>query len=200
MVKQKILKARKYRRTENFCTVREKKLKNILSKIHFLLTPDREDGKVFENIPIIVLKKERVYRPSWWEPKYLHLKPRGISVVLALNQNVKFVNILPKHICLNHHLRSTYIPSDNEIWIALSKNVVHPFTCVTCHKKYAGSTEEFRSRFNNYRCAHRSFSWNKKVNQESFRSHFAEGLPQRESDWEVRLRDQAVSVNDLRRR
>ena len=180
MVKQKILKARKYRRTENFCTVREKKLKNILSKIHFLLTPDREVGKVFENIPIIVLKKERVYRPSWWEPKYLYLKPRGISVVFALNQNVKFVNILPKHICLNHHLRSTYIPSDNEIWIALSKNVVYPFTCITCHKKYAGSTEEFRSIFNNYRCAHRNFLRNKKVKQEWFHAQFANDLRTKE--------------------
>ena len=36
------------------------KLKNILSNIHLLLTPDREHRKVFENVPIIGFKKERV--------------------------------------------------------------------------------------------------------------------------------------------
>ena len=33
------------------------KLKNILFKIHLLLTPDREHRKVFENVPIIGFKK-----------------------------------------------------------------------------------------------------------------------------------------------
>ena len=41
---------------------------------------------------------------------------------------------------------------------------------------------------------------NKKVKQESFRIHFTEGLHQGESDWEVRLRDQGFSADDVRRR
>ena len=41
---------------------------------------------------------------------------------------------------------------------------------------------------------------NKKVKQESFHDHFAEGLHQGESDWEVRLIDQGVSVDDVRQR
>ena len=41
---------------------------------------------------------------------------------------------------------------------------------------------------------------NKKVKQESFHAHFAEDLHQGESDWEVRLIDQGVSVDDVRRR
>ena len=36
------------------------KLKNILFKIHLLLTPDREHRKVFENVPLIGFKKGRV--------------------------------------------------------------------------------------------------------------------------------------------
>ena len=39
---------------------------------------------------------------------------------------------------------------------------------------------------------------NKKVKQESFHDHFAEGLHQGESDWEVRLIDQGVSADDVR--
>ena len=41
---------------------------------------------------------------------------------------------------------------------------------------------------------------NKKVKQESFHAHFTEGLHQGESNWEVRLIDQGVSVDDVRRR
>ena len=33
------------------------KLKNILSKIHLHLTPDKKHRKVFENVPIIGFKK-----------------------------------------------------------------------------------------------------------------------------------------------
>ena len=81
-----------------------------------------------------------------------------------------------------------------------SKNVVYLFTCKTCHKPYTGSTEEFRSRCNNYRGSHRNFLKNKKVKQESFHAHFTEGLHQGESDWGVRLIDQRFSVDDVRRR
>ena len=43
-----------------------------------------------------------------------------------------------------------------------SKNAVYLFTCKTCHKQYTGSTEEFHSRFNDYRSSHRNFLKNKK--------------------------------------
>ena len=38
------------------------KLKSILSRIHILLTPDRGDSKVFENIPVISLKKRKKFQ------------------------------------------------------------------------------------------------------------------------------------------
>ena len=39
---------------------------------------------------------------------------------------------------------------------------------------------------------------NKKIKQGSFHAHFAEGLHQGESDWEIRLIDQIISVDNLR--
>ena len=74
LVRQQILKAQKYKRTELLHNQRGEvhknklvfniiyypifsKLKNILSKVHLLLTPDREYSKVFEDIPIIGFKK-----------------------------------------------------------------------------------------------------------------------------------------------
>ena len=40
----------------------------------------------------------------------------------------------------------------------------------------------------------------KKVKQESFHAYFAEGLHPGETDWEVRLIELGVSVDDVRRR
>ena len=73
------MKGRKYKRTELFrCQIEEvhkhrlvfnityypifSKLKNILSKIHLLLTPDREHSKVFDNVPIIGFKKRKEFK------------------------------------------------------------------------------------------------------------------------------------------
>ena len=64
--------------------------------------------------------------------------------------------LMLKQISLNHHLQSTYSIRPQNLNCA-SKNVVYLFTCKTCHKQYTGSTEEFRSIFNNYRCSHKNF-------------------------------------------
>ena len=81
-----------------------------------------------------------------------------------------------------------------------SENVVYLFTCKTCSEQYTGSTEDFWSRFNNYRRAHRNFLKGKKVKQESFKAHFAEVNHNVEDDWEVRLIDQTNNVVELRKR
>ena len=73
-------------------------------------------------------------------------------------------------------------------------------SCKTCHKQYTGSSEEFRARFNNYRCAHRNYRKNRKVKQESFHAHFADDIHSGEGDLEVRLIDQSDSTEDLRKR
>ena len=81
-----------------------------------------------------------------------------------------------------------------------SKNVLYLFTCKTYSKKYTGSSEDFRPRFNNNRCAHRNFLRKKKVKQESFNAHIAEANHNGEEDWEVRFIDQTDTVEDLRKR
>ena len=74
LVKEQLLKARKFSRSEDLnkqkrvgskkmfvfnmiCHPVFSKLKNILPEIHLLQTPDREHGKVFEKIPIIELEE-----------------------------------------------------------------------------------------------------------------------------------------------
>ena len=74
---------------QKFCTVRDKnsikvfnitlypifsKLKNILLKIHLLLTRDKEHGKAFENIPIIGFKKGKSLKDIMVKAKVPTLK------------------------------------------------------------------------------------------------------------------------------
>ena len=79
LMRQQILRARKYRRTKLLSIQREEahkntlvfdityypiftKLRNISSIIHLLLTPDREHSKIVKNISIIVFKKGKFKR------------------------------------------------------------------------------------------------------------------------------------------
>ena len=123
-------------REQNFCIVRKKKFikiswflilviilffrnLRIFYQKFILLTPDREHSKVFEDIPIIGFKKGKSLRDILVRAKVPPLKTERVSVVHAINQGVKFANILPKHTSLNHHWQSAYIPLDRKIWIAL---------------------------------------------------------------------------------
>ena len=73
-------------------------------------------------------------------------------------------------------------------------------SCKTCYKQNTGISEEFRAKFNDYRCAHCNYRKNIKVEQEAFHVHFADGVHSGEDDWRVRLIDQSNSTEDLRKR
>ena len=94
--------------------------------------------------------------------------------------------------------REYCIKPDNLNW--RSNNVVYLFSCKTCSKQYAGGTESSRSRFNNYKSAHRNFSKGNSVKQVPFHAHFEDDKHHGMSDWESTLVNQAESVDDLRRR
>ena len=80
-----------------------------------------------------------------------------------------------------------------------SKNAVYLIFCKTCHKQYAGSSEDLRAKINNHRCTHHNYRKNMKVKQETFHAHLADGVHSGEGDWEVGLIDQSDSTEDLRR-
>ena len=113
---QKILKATKHRRTELLYSQRVEvhknklefsisyypisfKLKNILSKIHLLLTPDTKHSKVFENILIMGLKKGK-------SSKIILVRAK----VLQLKNEEGFYSP-----CCGSLNQSTYIPSNHKI-------------------------------------------------------------------------------------
>lgn len=73
-----------------------------------------------------------------------------------------------------------------------SKNLAYLVSCKTCPKQYAGSSEEFKSRFNNYKCVHRK--------QEPFHAHFADGIQSCDDDWEVGLTHHSDNAKDIRKK
>ena len=81
-----------------------------------------------------------------------------------------------------------------------SNNLGYLFSCKTCSKQYTGNTESFRSRFNNYKSAHKNFIKGNTVKQVSFNAHVEDDQHHGVSDWESTVIGQAEGVDDLRRR
>ena len=81
----------------------------------------------------------------------------------------------------------------------LSNNFVYLFSCITRSEQYAGSSESFRSRFNNYKSVHRNFIRGNTIKQVSFHAHF-EGDKHGMSDWEIILINQTEDVDNRKRR
>ena len=159
-------------------------LKDTISFLHLLLTPDQEHQKVFHKVPIMGFQRAK-----------------GLKVILVkakvcpVQKNERFCGPCKKSRCETcEHILSTdsfnskttqrtYFIKPPDLKYS-SENVVYLFTCKICSKQYTGSTEDFRPRFNNYRCAHRNFLKRKKVKQKSFNDHFAEVNHNGEDDWE----------------
>ena len=127
------------------------KLKNISFKIHLLLTPDRKHRKVFENVPLIGFKKGKSLKNILVRTKVPPLKTEKGFCGPCDKPRCQIC----KHVTKTQQSESS---SKKRIYSirpqnlnCASKNVVYLFTCKTCHKQYTGSTEEFQSRFNNYR-------------------------------------------------
>ena len=156
-----------------------------MSFLHLLLTPDQEHQKVFHKVPIIGFRRAKNLKNFLVRAK-----------VSPVQKNEGFCGLCKKSRCeICEHIVSidsfkstttqrTYfiIPPDLK---CSSHDVVYLLTCKTCSKQYAGSTGDFRPRFNNYRCAHRNFLKRKKAKQESFKAHFVEANHNGEDDWEL---------------
>ena len=116
------------------------KLKNILPKIHLLLTLDRENRKVFENAPLMRFKKEKSLKDILVRAKVPPLKteegfcrpcnkPR-CEISKCITKTPQFESPSTKHI-------SSIKPKNLN---CASKNVVYHSTWKTYHEQYTGST------------------------------------------------------------
>ena len=171
----------------------------LILRTTLLLTANNEHNKGFRDVPIIGFRRVKSLKDILVRAKTPQIKnkfwcgpckgPR-CEICKHIVSTRNFTSFTTKH---TYEIRSENLNCS-------SKNVVYLISCKTFHEQYTGSSEEFRVRFNNYRCAHRHYCKNTKVKQESFHAHFADGAHSGESDWEVKLIDQSVSTEDLRKR
>ena len=192
LVRQQILNARKLKRAEILNKPKDKsnekrlvfnityhpalsKLKETMSSIHILLSPDQEHNKVFKEVPIIGFRRAKSLKDLLVRAKVPLLsrkegscgpcnKPR-CKICPRITQSTTFKSFSTNRV---YHIRPENLDCS-------SKFVVYLISCKTCRKQYVGSTVDFRLRFNNYKCAHKNFLKGKEVKQESFNAHFEEG-------------------------
>ena len=215
LVRAQILKARKFSRSEDVNKrkrMRKKsrivfnityhavfpKFKDVLCEIHLLLTTDREHGKVFEKVPIIGFRRAKSVKDILVRAKVAPLeKKKGCCRSCGGNRCE-----ICKHVVTTERFRSFNTQReyciDPDNLNCNSSKVVYLYACKACSKHYTGSTESFRSRFDNYKSVHRSFIKGNTVKQASFHAHFEDDKHHGISDWEITLIDQTDSVNDLR--
>ena len=144
------------------------KLKNILSEIHLLLTPDRKHGKVSETGPIIGFRRAKSLKDILVRAKVAPLeKNKGCCRSCGGTKNKICKHVVTTETFKSFSTKKEYcIEPDN--LNCRSSNVVFLLSYKACSKQYTFSTESFRSRFNNYKLAHRNLS----VKQASLHAHF----------------------------
>jgi len=188
LIRKKVLEARKFSRNELLDKVKIKrdpfltfnityhpayaKIKNVLSKIHILLSPDEGHRKVFPQVPVIGFRNGKSLKNILVRAKVTSIKTEGSSTTCKgkrcnVCNYVKSVNSFS-----DKNNSNTYQIRSNDL-NCNSKMVVYLVQCKQCKSQYVGSAStKFRFRFNNYKYNHRKFNLNQAVPQESFYNHF----------------------------
>ena len=215
LVRNKILAARKFSRTELLHREKQKKkqkmtlnisyhpayqgLDRILRKIHVTLTFDKEHGKVFEDIPIIGFRRGKSLKDLLVRAKVPPLITENRSSGSCLGKRCLTCPFIESSTSftskkgVTYHIRQPNLNCN-------SKNVVYLLSCKTCGVQYVGScTTKFRLRFNNYKSCNRKH-FEQVVPQQNLHSHFDTLGHNGISDFSFTLIDQAENEKCLRKR
>ena len=151
------------------------KIKQNLSKIHLLLTPDSEHRDVFQHIPIVGFKRGRSLKDILVRAKLPKINQGSGECKGCGNKRCGVCKILKNTSTFEDKNGKQYsIRSEAELNCS-SKCVVYLVTCKSCKIQYVGSTDPpFRLRVNNYKACYRKHISGKLVPQASFHAHFAQ--------------------------
>ena len=215
MVREQILKARKFKRDDLLTGSRGEKtpprlvfnityhpafrgMKSVLSKIHLLLTPDQEHRNVFPDIPVVGFRRGKSLKDILVRAKLPKIQgnegssgcgKKRCEICPHIDETSSFQSQEGRE----YKIRAENLNCD-------SKHVVYLVTCKTCGVQYVGSTcPPFRLRYNNYRSCHRRHILGKKVPQASFHAHFAQSDHHGMEDCQFTFIDHAVDLPSVRR-
>ena len=170
----------------------------MLAEIHLPLTPNREHGKVFEKVPIILFRRSKSLKDILVKAKVLpYEKKKSWCRSCECTRCEICKHFVTTKIFRFFSIKSEYCIKPNNLKYR-SSNVVYLFLCKACSRQYTDSTESFRSRFNYYKSAHSSFIKRNTVKQ----CHFTLFLRMTTSrfKWEITLHDQTDGVDNLSRK
>jgi len=175
-------------------------MRQILTKIHLLLTPNKEHQKVFSNVPILGFKRGKSLqdilvrakiRQSATESNCKGCNGKRCKTCNALKETTTFTN---KEKTSSYNIKGGELNCN-------SINVIYLLECKTCAIQYVGSTStKFRLRYNNYKNANRNFNLGKQVPQASLHQHFNQEDHNGANDWIFTLIERAPDINILRKR
>ena len=132
-------------------------LKDAMSFLHLLLTPDQEHQQVFHKVPIIGLQRAKRLKNIFVRVKVSPiLKNDGFCGPCKKSRFEICEHILSTDNFKSTTTQRTYFLRPRDLKCS-SENVVYLFTWKTCSEQYTGSTEDFRPICNNYRCTRRNF-------------------------------------------
>ena len=225
LVREQILKARKHTRVDLLHNVSQpksdkklifnityhpalSKVKNILKRVHLLLTPDREHQKVFSKIPIVGFRRAKSLKDH-----LVRAKISTINETLGCGKcghcRCNVCNYIKESNTFSDKTGSRKYDIRKGLLNCNSTNVIYLLQCETCSSQYVGSTiTKFRYRFNNYKSKHAKYREqyfngtldpNDAIQQASFHNHFCQGNHVGLNDWSITLIDQANTEESLRR-
>ena len=197
-VRQEILKARKIPRNEllekehNNITYYPafQNTKTILEELQILLAPDKENQKVFPNVPIVGFRNRKSLKD--------HLVRASESCGQRNCQVCQFI--------VN---TDTFSPITTDETFKInkgplncnSKKVIYVSECKKYKNPYVGKAQKkFRMRLNNYKSAHKSFKTKKRETQKLFHGHYIQDDHEGKDDWQFTLIDQCTTNAKLMKR
>ena len=148
------------------------KLKNVLSEVHLLLTPDRQHEKVSEKMPIVRFRRAKSLKDILVRAKGASLGKKKDCCRSCRGNRCKICKVVVTTETFRFWSTEIEYRFKTDNLNCRSNNVVYFFSCKASSKQYTGSTKNFRSRFNNYKSSHRCFIKKNTVKQASFYGHF----------------------------
>ena len=176
-------------------------LRNILSNIHILLTPNIDHQKVFKDVPTIGFKNGKSLKdflvrtklPESNEGESAGCMGKKCKICPFVTSSTTFCKSVSNY--GEYKIRGGMKMNCN------TSNVVYLVQCKTCNSQYVGScTTTFRKRFNNYVSKHRNYLKGEFVEQKSFYDHFAQDDHRGKEDWNFTLIDHGGDYASVRRK
>ena len=168
-------------------------VRNILQKLHILLTPGQEHKKVSQDIPVVGFRNGKSLKDHLVRPKLPNVEITGSS------ESVRFVTLYAIQ-TLSTKACGERFRIQSGTFNCDSQKVVYLLKCrIYGEAPYVGKAKtKFRASFNDYKSAHRSYRKKRKVSQQRVHEHCGQHIHNWTDDWKFTLIKQCETHEQLK--